>query len=546
MKPNNRDDSKRPTVIIIGAGVSGMSTGIYLQMNGFDTRIYEKHVLPGGCCTAWSRKGYIFDYCIDWLIGSGQGNDANRVWRELGALDGKKINNFDLFNQVVDELGRTVIFYNDPDKLEHHLCTIAPGDTKLIKIFCNDLRSFIKLNIFPPLKPKRLMSVSERIKELAQILPAFRLFWRTGATQMKDFTKGFSNPVLRKAMNYIFFQDPETFPVLPFLYNMACAHNHNAGFPEGGSLGLSRSMEQRYLSLGGRIHYRSTTTKIIVENNRATGIELKKGPPQFADYVICAADGTTAIFDFLGGNYINPSITKLYQDVLLRPGVLFPSVISVFFGIKGEFGHDEAHSTTYLLNQNQAQQLPGCEQNCLVVQHRSRYSPGFAPEGHSVIHCTYFSDFDYWHNLRTTDKLGYRQKKREIVEFLSSFLEQRYIGIRENIEVVEVATPATTKRYTGNFKGSIFGFKAFSEAEDIAERLVNTHRMKLPGLAGFYMTGQWVLGGGLPRAAMSGRYVAQFLCDDLGRPFETSLSTNLLAWDDSCLGQLPELDLEQT
>ncbi len=188
--------------------------------------------------------------------------------------------------------------------------------------------------------------------------------------------------------------------------------------------------------------------------------------------------------------------------------------------------------------------LPGCEQKCIVVQHRSRYSDGFAPPGHSVIHCTYFSDFDYWQNLRNTDKASYREKKRAIAEFLSQFLEQRYPKIREKIEVVEVATPATTKRYTGNLKGSIFGFKAFTEAEDIAERLVNKHRMQLPGLKGFYMTGQWVLGGGLPRAAMSGRYVAQFLCEELKRPFNVSESLSSQIWDNSQLGHLPELDPE--
>jgi phytoene dehydrogenase-like protein len=95
----------KPRVIVIGAGVGGMATGCYAQMSGMETRIFEKHVLPGGCCTAWSREGYIFDYCIEWLIGTGAGNDANQVWRELGAFDGKTITNFEMFNKVVDENG---------------------------------------------------------------------------------------------------------------------------------------------------------------------------------------------------------------------------------------------------------------------------------------------------------------------------------------------------------------------------------------------------------------------------------------------------------
>jgi len=61
-------------VIIIGGGVAGLSTGIYGQLNGYDTEILEMHTLPGGQCTAWKRKGYTFDYCIHWLVGTASGS----------------------------------------------------------------------------------------------------------------------------------------------------------------------------------------------------------------------------------------------------------------------------------------------------------------------------------------------------------------------------------------------------------------------------------------------------------------------------------------
>jgi phytoene dehydrogenase-like protein len=55
------------SIIIIGAGVGGLCTGIYGQMNGYQTRIYEKHKIPGGLLTAFRRKGYLVDLCIHWL-----------------------------------------------------------------------------------------------------------------------------------------------------------------------------------------------------------------------------------------------------------------------------------------------------------------------------------------------------------------------------------------------------------------------------------------------------------------------------------------------
>ena len=58
------------SVIIIGAGIAGLTAGSYLQMNGYRTQIYELHTLPGGLCTSWKREGYTIDNSIHWLVGS--------------------------------------------------------------------------------------------------------------------------------------------------------------------------------------------------------------------------------------------------------------------------------------------------------------------------------------------------------------------------------------------------------------------------------------------------------------------------------------------
>ncbi|NJA58730.1 NAD(P)-binding protein, partial [Streptomyces sp. NEAU-H3] len=42
-----------PRVLVIGAGLAGLAAGSYGRMSGLRTLVLEKHVLPGGCCTAW-------------------------------------------------------------------------------------------------------------------------------------------------------------------------------------------------------------------------------------------------------------------------------------------------------------------------------------------------------------------------------------------------------------------------------------------------------------------------------------------------------------
>ncbi len=45
----------KKSIIIIGAGVAGLTAGCYAQMNGYQTRILEMHNQPGGLCTAWKN-----------------------------------------------------------------------------------------------------------------------------------------------------------------------------------------------------------------------------------------------------------------------------------------------------------------------------------------------------------------------------------------------------------------------------------------------------------------------------------------------------------
>ncbi|MDI5965469.1 phytoene desaturase family protein [Streptantibioticus silvisoli] len=536
----------RPRVIVIGAGIAGLAAGCYAQMSGLDSRIVEKHVLPGGCCTAWARQGYLFDYCIDWLIGTAPGNDAHRIWRELGALDGKSVTNFEVFNRVVDERGREVSFYNDPDRLERHLLELAPGDAGPVRDFCRDLRRFTALDLYPFLTPPPLRTARERLELLRTVLPSFRLFWRTGATSMDAFCARLKDPLLRRAFPFVFFQDHEVFPLLPYLFNMAAAHRGNCGFPQGGSLGLARSVEARYTGLGGRIDYRAPVARILVERDRAIGVELKDGRREFADHVVAACDGPTVLGRLLGGRYSSPVTRALYDEALHKPESLYPGVVSAFIGLTGDLPPGTPHSTTYLLSPQDSARLPAVRQDSLVVQLRSRYADGFAPPGRSVLHCTYFSDFGYWQALRSRDRTAYRARKREVADFVRGFLERHYPGTSQRAEVVDVATPVTLRRFTGNHEGSILAWKSFTEAERLTERLVAKERMRLPGLAGFSMTGQWVTGGGLIRTASAGRFAIRYLCDELGMPFRAWPSDNDTPWHPDRWGELPQLGSRAT
>jgi len=84
------------SAVIAGAGVSGVSAGSYLQMNGYDTEIFELHNTPGGLCTAWKRSEHTFDGCIAAIGGLNPKFKLYHYWNEL--IDLKKLKCIELWH----------------------------------------------------------------------------------------------------------------------------------------------------------------------------------------------------------------------------------------------------------------------------------------------------------------------------------------------------------------------------------------------------------------------------------------------------------------
>ncbi len=131
------------SIIIIGAGLAGLSAGCYAQMNGYRTQIFEMHTTPGGLCTSWKRKGYTFDGCIHWLMGSRSGV-FHRFYEELGAVQDRRMVDHEEWLRVEGPEGKTWIVYADLDRLEQHMVELSPADAGVIKEFCNAARLFTR------------------------------------------------------------------------------------------------------------------------------------------------------------------------------------------------------------------------------------------------------------------------------------------------------------------------------------------------------------------------------------------------------------------
>ncbi len=130
----------------------------------------------------------------------------------------------------------------------------------------------------------------------------------------------------------------------------------------------------------------------------------------------------------------------------------------------------------------------------------------------------YTTNGNYWIQLRKHERARYREEKSKFIHALIELLEQKFPGIKDDIEMVDFATPATVFRYTSNWHGSTQGWLP-------GKNIIASSPVKstLPNLKQFYYASQWAQpGGGIPIALEQGRNISKVICSDFKIPFKTT------------------------
>ena len=503
---NHANDTK---IIIIGGGFAGLGAGIYLQMNGYDTQIFEMHNLPGGLCTSWKRQGYTFDGCIHWLVGSSPESGMHDLWEETGIAKDREFINLDQYLRYEGTDGRTIVFYSDIDRLEKHLLEFSPQDEEPIRDFIKGIRMCLPFDT-PSVHDNAFRKLGKQMKTVSNFIINGKKMQEWMKITAEEFSARFSDPLLKKALVDMWL--PE-FSMFFMLFTFAYLHNKNAGYPIGGSRPMSEALEERYKELGGSIHYRKKVIRILTENDKATGIRLEDGSECRAGRVISAADGYTTIFSMLEGRYIDQKIQESYDK-----WPLFPSLLFVSLGINRSFEDVPKSVSGMIFELKEPTVIADKERENLSV-HIYNQDPTLAPAGKTTVEIMLDSDYEYWKSL-ASDRKAYDKEKEEAGKKIVELLEQRFPGIADQVEVIDVATPLTFERYTGNWKGTFEGWLLTPENSHV---MMKPMSQTLPGIERFYMCGQWVEpGGGLPTAIMSAKRLVKMICREDRKKFTAS------------------------
>lgn len=479
-------------VLIIGGGISGLSAGIYAQMNGFDSEIYEQHIIAGGECTSWKRKGYRIDGCINWLTGTKQGTAIHEVWQEAGAFADEYISYPEVFS--VTRMGdKSLYWYRDIEKLKSHLLELSPDDKLAIEEMYTIIMDMQSFNI-PAKKSMDIMNVIEKISFIKEMMPAFKKAGRIQKLSLEEYTASFKSPVIRAAIESFV---PKGYTAMPFFTTAAMFAAYKSGWLQGGSQALADNMLHKYEELGGIFHGGNGVKRILVDNGSASAIELENGERVKADYVIPACDTYVTMKKLLENKYRDKQFDIMYSETKNYETC---SIVHVAFGVDCDLSkYPDKMNYIHTAVDFCGEKLDGCS-----FEHFCK-EKSFAPEGKTIIK-TGFSvyNYDFWRGL---SKEQYKNIKGDIEDYFTAKLMEYFPETVGKIEMIDVATPLTYERYCNAYRGSYMAFKMSKSAK------ITSHYGKIKGIDNMYIASQWIMiPGGLPTAVIVGKAAIQKLC----------------------------------
>lgn len=491
-------------VTIVGGGISGLAAGIYALLSGFECDLYERHTITGGQCTAWKRKGYHIDNCVHWMTGTLPGKEVHKVWRDVGAITNDvEIIQHKSFMQVEQD-GKTLNVWNDLKKLQADMIAISPEDKKEIRHFIKMLKAFCRMEV-PAIKPPEQQKFMDKMRLLAKIFPVIPHAAKYNKVPLTEYVKLFKSDIIRTMiLSYL----PSDFNTIGIVYMYSTFISGNGAVPRGGSLGIAKRMEERFVSLGGKIHTGYEATKIDIENGKAKSVHFKNGETVDCENIIVATD-TEVTFKLVGENYMDNYFASRYSMPEKHP--VF-SNFNVYVGVDDPC---EGMANMSIFKCNKPIDVFGNKYDKIVVNNYS-YEPSYSPEGKNLLQLMILqtkNEFAEWEKLHN-DTNAYRAKKESIANDIVAQVEEHYPNLKGKLTVVEIVTPYSFHRFCGAHKGAYMSFITTSETPR------EPHCGRISGIDNLYMAGQWIIPpGGLPNAVVAGKFAVQRLCFDTGTKF---------------------------
>jgi len=499
-------------VVIIGAGLGGLSTAGYLVKEGFPVTVVEQHLVPGGYATSFSRgkeDKYTFEVS---LHGTALDNTpAAQVLEELGVLKNLKL----VLAPECYRLKTRKLDISVPQKDPKAYIQL------LIKYFAEEaegIRSFVNNMIGVADDADKLSK--NKGKFVKMIFPfQYKHMWNVRNKTLKEFLDDhIKNPELQDALAGLwgYYGLPPS-KLSAFYYAVATGEylKHGSYYIKERSQNLSDALADVIEKDGGRILYGTEAKKILINKGAVHGIEVSGGKTIPARVVVSNANAPDTFMRMLpAGCLPDDYIGKIknYNTSL--------STFIVWLGLNKDVRGMIKNYSTHVSVDNPENEYRAClkgdiERSSFVVTIYDNLFEGYSRPGCSTVSIISLSGYEFWRKFESDYKKGlkesYLKEKNRWTNILIKKAEDYVIpGLSSMIEVVESATPLTNWFFTRNYEGAIYGYD-----ESIDNSFMNRIDNRTP-VKGLYLASAWGNpGGGYSGVLRSGFNTFSHIIEDL-------------------------------
>lgn len=495
-------------VAVIGAGLGGLSCAAYLARAGLRVFVAEKHMAPGGYATTFQRGPYRFESSLHMIDAVGPTDVNGRMFADLGLRQAPQLRRLPLIRH---ERWPEHTF-DVPADLDAYLATLGT-------MFPEQVDGLARWVAFA----REVHLEAERFQEHLPGTPAPALAYSHELLSMtadECLSRFLTDPALRAIIGHMSHYYGLSAQELSAAYFVVLWYRYHAlggYYPEGGSSALSEALAEQVRAHRGVVATRCSVTSILVERRRVCGIQCGEKTIR-ARAVVSSISPLVTFQKLLPAGLVPPRVYKRLTQMTLSCSACKCWVATdrplSFWGI-------EAAETIW---SDQLHQPPFSEDQLtpITLVAESLLDPTCVPEGHGLLSVIWL--WPHWSktSLYGLERKAYKARKEAIGQASIVRLEETLMpGLRDHVTHLEIATPRTFLRFSGNPEGALFGWEATPKQSTIHRPDVRS------SVAGLYLASAWSrMGSGFTAAMMTGRRCAQILLHDQHQVRPTSSSSS--------------------